>query len=216
MKLLSGTFGRAALFVFLILTIAACGGSSGSSILGDGQGESSTGLKIFVTAAYHSGNFAFDPELTGTNAIEKADDFCNKDPNKPDSAVYKALIVDGALRDAVTLTDWVLVANTTYYRPHDNVVIDTTTSAAIFPVAFSPMENPIADCGNICGAGDNVWTGIDKAEDFSAGNDCSDWSSTSGSGKSGGYGAGSAWSFNGFGGACTNMQGLYCVEQPAP
>ena len=37
----------------------------------------SSGLKIFVTEELHTGDFANDPTLSGLNAIEKADDFCN-------------------------------------------------------------------------------------------------------------------------------------------
>ena len=77
-----------------------------------------------------------DPLLSGSNAIEKADSFCNNDPNKPNSSTYKALLVDGITRDAISLTDWVLESNTTYYRPYDNVEIGATTNTAIIPVLF--------------------------------------------------------------------------------
>jgi hypothetical protein len=70
----------------------------------------STGLKIFATDEKHVSDFANDPTLAGSNAIEKADNFCNTSLGKPSNATYKALIVDGSLRDAVTLNELGFVA----------------------------------------------------------------------------------------------------------
>ncbi len=73
-------------------------------------------LRIFVTSTQHVGDFKNDPLLPGSTATQKADTLCNSDAAKPTSNIYKALIVDGVNRDAVTKIDWVLQPNTTYYR----------------------------------------------------------------------------------------------------
>ena len=53
-----------------ILTSTACGGGSSNPAP---TSALSSGLKIFVTANGHVGDFANDPLLAGNNAIEKAD-----------------------------------------------------------------------------------------------------------------------------------------------
>lgn len=169
----------------------------------------SEGLKIFVTSRDHVGDFERDPTLAGANAIEKADSFCNRDPNKPNDSVYKALLVDGSLRDAKTLTDWVLQPNTTYYRPYNDIEIGTTINSGIFAAFYSDLTNSIDDSEV------PVWTGIEDPSDFTAGEDCINWSSGSGGVGASGYSSfvnGGAF-FNGWG-ACGNHYHLYCVEQP--
>ena len=114
------------------LFLASCGSDET-----DVSGKTlSSGLKIFVTSNGHVGDFENDPLLSGANAMEKADAFCNNDPNKPNDSLYKAMIVDGTNRDAVSLTDWVLNPNTKYYRPYNDILIGETIDTAIFPVSF--------------------------------------------------------------------------------
>ena len=181
------------------------------------QPPSPNSLKIFVSSSLHHGDFANDPTLSGLTAMEKADDFCMQDANLPlDGSVYKALLVDGINRDAVTLTDWVLQPNTTYYRPN-GVKIDTTDDNAIFLAFWRDMKNSIGkDDGD---ASQNAWTGIVDASDFStnASSHCSGWSS-SGTGI-GGFGTRiakdrAAFDWYGGGSACWIAQHIYCVEQP--
>src|ERR1700694_1730445 len=93
-----------ALLVLLITAAAlsSCGGGGGGS--GSGSGSSTTvsaGLKIFATSATHNGGFKNDNLLVGSTAMEKADNFCQTDANRPDSGTYKAILVDGVSRDAI-------------------------------------------------------------------------------------------------------------------
>ena len=181
---------------------------------GNNIGSNPEGLKIFVTAATHVGDFANDPTLSGLTGIEKADDFCMQDANLPaDGSIYKALLVDGINRDAVTLTDWVLQPNTTYYRP-SGVEIDTTGNDAILPAYWREMENSIAKYTK---DPESAWTGIRNASDFRTSGNCSGWSSsgtdTAGFGNSIAKGR-SAFDWYGGGSACWIPHTLYCVEQP--
>ena len=158
----------------LVLALAGCGGGSGDELV------ISTGLKIFATKETHVGNFAADPTLTGGNAVQKADDFCNRSISKPDTAIYKALLVDGTTRIAPTGsssgTDWVLQPNTTYYRAYYDVPIDTTGSIAILPAYFYDMDASFSACNpGECDA----WTGIADASTFAADTDnCGGWGAT--------------------------------------
>ncbi len=179
------------------------------------QPPSPSQLKIFVSASLHHGDFANDPTLSGQTAMEKADDFCMRDTNRPaDGSIYKALLVDGVNRDAVTLTDWVLEPNTTYVRPN-GTEIDTTSDDAIFLAFWRDMKKSIGkDDGD---AHQNAWTGIGDASDFSTKGNCSEWSS-SGTG-TGGFGTRiakdrAAFDWYGGGSACWIAQYIYCVEQP--
>lgn len=179
----------------------------------------SEGLKIFVTSKGHVGDFEGDPLLNGANAIEKADSFCNRDANKPNDSVYKALLVDGTVRDAKTLTDWVLQPNTTYYRPYNDIEIGTTTNGAIFTAFYSDFTNSISDSGlTVWNGGIAVWTGIADPSDFTAGEDCINWSSgnNEGTGASGDSSAvnGSAFLAAFYSCSLLAQNHLYCVEQP--
>lgn len=175
----------------------------------------STGLKIFVTNTGHPGDFLNDPFLGGVNAIEKADSFCNEDSNKPNDSLYKALLVDGTLRDAVTLTDWVLQPSTTYYQSYNNIEIGTTTDDAILATLYKNLTNAIDP---LCFDGPDsclAWTGIGNSGDFKVEDDCNDWSSSTGYGYSGQPQDTNQWAFSwGRAGCVGTSVRLYCVEQP--
>lgn len=201
----------------MTVLLAACsgGGEEANHVV-------SSGLKIFVTAEAHSGNFAQDPSLSGANAMQKADDFCNQSISKPDGASYKAFLIDGTNRDAVSLKDWVFKPNTTYYQAYDNVVIDTTTGAAIFNVAFTLMQNSVLGCGGC--SGPSVWSGVGDATNFSASsNNCGGWGAGSMTGTMGTFAQSTernhfAFSSGGSTAACDinsggNQLNLYCVQQ---
>lgn len=217
------------LFVISIFTFIACGGGGGDTTPPPSIPPSpppatlSSGLKIFVTANGHVGDFANDPLLTGNNAIEKADSFCNLDPNKPNASVYKALIVDGAIRDALSLTNWVLEPDTTYFRPYGDIEIGTTINTAIFPVLYADLINSIDDQRQESNDGfrlpNNTYTGISNASNYSSSgvNTCGNWSIGTNQ-------ASANWgiiyaktensvSTNGLIG-CSYRASLYCVEQP--
>jgi hypothetical protein len=178
----------------------------------------SRGLKIFLTSRKHVADFKNDPYLNGDSAIHKADDFCNTDPNRPDAHVYKALLVDGVNRDAKALTDWVLKPSAKYYRPHDDIVIGTTTGAAIFGATYAPLTNAIVSTISPADTGTEVWTGIANSGDFTTGECCNGWSDMTNS-----WNArwavptatdGSAFGTNGLVGCAVYQFWIYCVEQP--
>ena len=160
-----------------------------------------------------------DLSLTGDNAIEKADFFCNEDSNKPNDSNYKALLSDGIFRDAATQTNWVLQPNTTYYRAHSNTIIGTTNDMGIFDFTFIPLVNGVVER---CNCGDDnrfSWTGINPT-DFSTHEDtCNGWSSNdiSVSGMTGNHISTDSQSFGHESGVFTGCHFtayLYCVEQP--
>lgn len=204
----------------LSFVLASCGGGNSSA-----PPVQSTGLKIFVTANKHVGDFKNDPLLQGTTAVSKADTFCNNDLNKPNSSNYKALIVDSVNRNPSNNIDWVLKANTTYYRPYDNIKIGLTTNTSIFPALFADLTNSVADRVNSTSSDTSLlsnaaWTGILDAGTFdppSNGN-CADWSVTVDSSAYGIVGSTfekNSFAFSNIGGyGCNFKAALYCVEQP--
>jgi len=214
------------ILILAILSLSAC--SNGDSSNNSPQ-SLSTGLKIFVTASVHVGDFANDPLLAGSNAIEKADSFCNIDSNKPNTSVYKAMIVDGTIRDAKTLTNWVLMPNTTYYRSHGDVEIDTTTSSAIFPVLYANLTHSISDrrpeSSDMMVQSNSAWSGITDLSDFSNNDEtsingtrtCNKWSeaNTSVNASAGRIYENSSIAIGETSGgmACDYRALLYCVEQ---
>lgn len=213
---------RVSLVFMLLLTlslIGCAGGGDGE----DGHGSLSTGLIIFVTSRVHNGNFIDDVELEGSTAFEKADNFCQTDPSCPTEGTYKALLVDGVYRDAVTQTDWVLKPSTAYFQPYDDVRIGVTTSEAVFATASNELDNNIHDSFGTSSDPDNpaptsgAWTGLAEASTFAASsNNCDGWSSSVNP-----YSStigivyatdASAFYING-GHTCSLSFRLYCVEQ---
>jgi hypothetical protein len=201
--------------LLLAFSAAGCG-----SRIDPAHETASTGLKIFVSSRGHLADFVDDPNLHGTTGIARADDFCNTDANKPDHGTYKALLVDGVARDATLGKDWVLRPRTTYYQPHGDVVIGTTTDNAIFDAEYTPLKSAIGvtptnvDPDTV----DEVWTGIGNTIDFSTGNTCAGWSSTATT-ESGSRGVSDETSGSAFYAigdyACSYFQlFVYCVEQP--
>ncbi|HAM51048.1 MAG TPA: hypothetical protein DCP92_10305 [Nitrospiraceae bacterium] len=168
-----------------------------------------------MTSQKHVGDFQNDPLLPGSTATQKADAFCNADPAKPTSSIYKALMVDGINRDAVKGIDWVLQPNTTYYRADGITVIGTTTVTAIFPALYADLSNGvIAQQVSDMDGTTWVWTGIGSGADFSAGSDCAGWSSASGVGDFGLADSTTQTAFIDMLTNCDARLSLYCVEQP--
>ncbi|PTU32120.1 DUF1554 domain-containing protein [Stenotrophobium rhamnosiphilum] len=201
--------------LILALLLTGCSG---------GNNTPSTGLKIFITEETHAGDFAGDPTLPGTTAIQKADAFCNSSRSKPSDDTYKALIVDGTSRDAVSLTDWVLKPDTDYYQAFNDVLIDRTTNAAIFAAYYRSMKNPIDPCGKNCAPEKQrtVWTGMIDASTFEAGTafyNCNEWGQAGSiTSQSGVFSLtteidGRAFATNGYAGCTTHQFPVYCVQQ---
>ncbi len=199
------TLARRAAGYGLVFLLVSCGGEQKPRI--------SAGLKIFVSARTHVADFANDPYLSGSNAIEKADDFCNTDSNRLDTATYRAMIVDAVVRDAKTRTNWVLQPSTTYYQSYSDVVIGATTANAIFGAFYAPLTNPIDPA-----SAKQVWTGIGSAADFAAGANCARWSDATNTYHAG-RGVSDATDGNAFSAigdmGCAFFQlNVYCVQQP--
>lgn len=121
----------------------------------------------YVTSASHDGDFANDSTLTGSNAIEKADNFCAIHKPSGLTGSYKALLVDVTNRSAVPfLTDWVLKPNKYYFRNTDNQLMFKTDSNSKFIFGDADAYGPPPD---------SYWTGLNGvtwATDFN----CSGWS----------------------------------------
>ncbi len=117
--------------------------------------------KIFVTEAAVQGDFG---------GVAQADELCMV--NRPDSLDYKALIVDETTRTALAKNqkNWVLLANTKYYRQDGTTLAFTTNSKAIFDYNDN-MTNSFA------GIGDTYWTGLNIYWETTA-QTCGNWSST--------------------------------------
>jgi hypothetical protein len=207
---------RALLFL-VIVAVSSCGGGGGGSG-GPPPPTVSSGLKIFATSATHNGGFLNDNLLAGSTAVQKADNLCQTDAARPDSGTYKAILVDGVTRDALTPLDWVLKANTTYYQIDGNAPIGTTNSSAVFG---QNLENDIHDSFGVSGGNNSntstVWTGFADSVSYNAGTlNCAAWSDPTG-GNEAPYGIsygkdGSEWWTNG-GQVCSLPSRIYCAEQ---
>lgn len=209
-----------ALLIFLTsAALSSCGGGGGGSGTGNGSGTPVPArLKIFATSATHNGGFKNDNLLVGSTAMEKADNFCQNDANRPDSGTYKAILVDGVSRDAITPLDWVLKPNTTYYQANNNVVIGTTTSAALFG---QNLENDIHDSFGLSGGNNvntsTVYTGFADPVSFNATTqNCGAWSDPTNA-ETALYGIsygkdGTEWQSPGAE-VCSLPSHLYCAEQ---
>ncbi|GIX41510.1 MAG: hypothetical protein KatS3mg129_1243 [Leptospiraceae bacterium] len=137
--------------------------------------------RIFVSTNRYDGNLG---------GITGADNICNNDPNKPNTSLYKALLVDGTNRVACISPncstngisehiDWVLKPNTTYIRANGSTFIFTTNSDGIF--IFGTANNSISD-----GPPSTIyfiWTGLNQDWTIytfsSTERDCNDWNSNS-------------------------------------
>ena len=147
--------------------------------------------------------------------------FLREFPNRPDAHVYKALLVDGVSRDAKALTDWVLQPRTTYYHPHDDIVIGTTTDTAVFRALTEPIieTSSAQDTPPHPTPAVLVWTGIANPADFMAGESCNGWSDST-SLSTGRWGRPTVTDGSAFGTDVPfdcggfNQFRLYCVEQP--
>jgi hypothetical protein len=168
------------------------------------------GKCIFVTTTPHNGNFDNSP--SNGNWIEEADAFCLSERPSNLTGTYKAFMVSELANRRATATpiNWVLAANTSYYRYADKKKIGTTDAARIFP---STLENSLGTSGGA------FWTGISTVGTYGASvnrcNPANNWESAS-SGESGYTGhlttTTSAYITNGTL-PCDSMLPVLCAQQ---
>lgn len=159
------------------------------------------------------GNYMFftDSPTNGTlGGPSGADSICNSDPGQPRAGTYKAFLVDAINNRRASLTanagdsqtDWVLAANTNYYRS-DNTFIATSNSVSLLPDTLAVPLDPTQSKA--------YWTAI--LTDWTvSGNNCGSWLG----GGVGTIGDGSTTSNMYLDFAvdiCTNTNYLLCVEQ---
>ncbi|MCE9599304.1 MAG: DUF1554 domain-containing protein [Spirochaetia bacterium] len=169
--------------------------------------------RIFLSATTHNGNFG---------NIAAADALCNSDANRPaTTSTYKAFLADAATRTACTSTlcvtngilenvDWVLLANTTYYRANGTTPIFTTNAAAI---ATFPFTNSFTGTAAVFWIGTR---GTPSDWQGSTANRCNFWADGT-AGFQGGTGIGNSTSNTSIRNTapnCNVLQSLLCVEQP--
>lgn len=119
--------------------------------------------KVFVTVETHSGDFLGDPQLTGANAMEKADAFCDGSAAKPDAGKYRAMVWDGVNRLGPLSIDGVLKPKTTYFQA-DGVRNVLTADAFGWPTYHAPL---IADGRSI----QYFWGGTDGCRGWTSDSD---------------------------------------------
>jgi len=137
--------------------------------------------KIFVTTATYTG----DLKTLGSaaNGPLGADNLCNADSNKPSSGTYKAMINDGANRNAcntnsdctnpIENVNWIMTANTDYVRASDTASLFTTNTAGIN--TNWPLPNSFD-----AGAAIQYWTGFSNGTIWGhSTTDCNLWTSSS-------------------------------------
>lgn len=160
---------------------------------------SSTNKRIFKVSSGFSGNFG---------GIAGGDNKCNTDGSKP-PGTYKAIITGTTRRACTTANctnagenlDWALYPNTAYVRP-DGTAIATTNSAGIF---IFPLTNAIDP------AGFSPRTGLYL--DWTSWSNCSNWTSTAGTGVIGSSSQTSNLAIYQNDVSCSNLYVLYCAEQ---
>jgi hypothetical protein len=169
-------------------------------------------LKIFVTYNTFQGNIGGG----AGSGIQRADNMCNFDLNKPDNNTYKAMIVDGTNRRACSTSnctdpnenvDWVFKPNTDYYRP-DGTYLFTTNSAGIVTTNIAnPIFFPVS----------YYWTGLASDWKISPLAHCNNWTDNS-LNHTGRVGSSDSidsnwYSYTGTPPSCGSPNALLCVEQ---
>ncbi|EED34303.1 CHU large protein endoglucanase-related protein, glucosyl hydrolase family 9 protein [Luminiphilus syltensis NOR5-1B] len=124
--------------------------------------------RLFVTAATFTGDLRPAGDTASTSGIAGADAKCEADANKPnDGSTYKAMLAGGGRSAAPTSTDWVLAADTKYFRPDAaGTFIAGTNGNAVFafPLSAGITATPDRD----------VFTALD-ADWSKSGLDCEGW-----------------------------------------
>jgi hypothetical protein len=168
--------------------------------------------KLFATPEIHNGDFADDAVLAGTNAMDKADAFCNRSVARPDGHSYKAVLADGTHR--APSTNWPLQPATQYFDSGGQNLLFTTNPSGL--VTGSTAAAPLLRAIQFF----YMWTGLDydntsKADAVST-NTCNGWTSPSASLYGASADPSSAYTFSSaVVGSCSDViNGLICARQP--
>lgn len=154
-----------------------------------------------------------------TSGIAGADSICNSDVNKPSASpnIYKAFIADGINRKSATnpdstgvavgaQIDWVLYANTTYFRADGVTPLFNINASQLFDLNTA-VQNPIDPSITY------YWTGI--SNNWTSVQNCSDWTNQTG-GFGGDAGDGTVAglsSIRSTTGLCNSNVRLFCIQQ---
>ncbi|OFZ26902.1 MAG: hypothetical protein A2381_19950 [Bdellovibrionales bacterium RIFOXYB1_FULL_37_110] len=161
---------------------------------------------IFISSSTTKGNLA-----ASGSGIDEADAICTA--SKPaNTGTVKAFLSDGTNRVACTSADcsggigehidWVLAANREYRRPGGAVVIGTTDAFGIF--GFPLLSEFYSSAGTI-------FTGM--TTDYRPANDCTNWTSTLGTGTNGVLDSKLSNALSSADNSCNNTHHILCVEQ---
>ncbi len=155
--------------------------------------------RIFVTDTTVQGDFG---------GIAAADAICNSDTAMPTGDTYKAMLSDGATREASPAFNWILAANTDYYQADGATLIGITNGSGVF--AFN-LNNAFSTGGSY------YWSGFTTTWSSSANlcyNGASPWSSnTSSNGRPGDSSSVDSTSIRVGTISCSNSYSLLCVAQ---
>jgi hypothetical protein len=206
--------GRCAIGVDRVEALAV--GSNGITLSTAGSSESYTRApdvaKVFATLEVHGGDFADDAVLAGTNAIDKADAFCNRSAARPDGKIYKAVLADGTRRSPSV--GWPLQPATPYYDAGGLTGLFTTNASGL-------ISGSAADGALVAGSQYlYLWTGMtydDSTQtDVVATETCSGWTSGSASLLGAAANGSSAYTLaSAVVGSCADItNGLICASQP--
>jgi len=146
--------------------------------------------------------------------ITGADAACNSDTAKPPGR-YKAVIVDGNKRTACTSgncaggisehQDWVLYPNREYRRSDRTTKIFVTNANGIFVFGLAPSAIDQTSAA--------YWTGLSSTWTTDFANQCSAWTSQTGSGSQGFSPVTDAAMISGTITPCSNSGFLLCAQQ---
>ncbi|MCB1179636.1 MAG: DUF1554 domain-containing protein [Leptospiraceae bacterium] len=176
------------------------------------KGSSIPDKYIFVSQGIYNGNLG---------GITGADSKCSTEKINNYSALptgtYKALLADGTTRRACSTSNcvggssensnWILIANQSYYNGSDNSLVFTTNSKGItsFPINSYLLSS----------TSQYWWTGMDTGWENTLIDNCSSWGATGSSGYRGQGGKlDSSFVSIGLGvNSCTDNLYIVCVEQ---
>jgi hypothetical protein len=196
-----------AFHILCLLLMVSCGNTDNGSVQCDGKDY------CFIFATVTTNNGDVDTNNDG-NPIIEADAICNADASKPNSASYKALIVDGTNRQVCSSSDcrttekgridWVLESSREYRQVDGTTIIGTTSLHSVFTFDLTNVFSSVTN---------ESWTGLDDNFQTNSVN-CSAFKVTTGNGSAGNQNSKTVNSINSADESCANLNRFICIEQP--